>query len=414
MKVVHISTSDSGGAGIAAVRLHNALLNAGIESFLLTKLNFVSNIRNHFVLNPETLFSRVLVRSGLKRNIYRALTIKHLANRPSGYEKFSFPFSEIDLTKHPIVKKADIINLHWVSDRFLDFESFFTKIKKPVIWTLHDMNPFTGGCHHADDSIGFEEDCHNCPQLKGTIDVNFAKTVLTIKKKALKSISVERLKIIAPSQWLMNLSKQSSLFKKYQHNVIPNIIDFNKTSVSDKRAGRIKLNLPAEKKIILFISNDISHSRKGFGYLEQAVKLLDQDIVVCGIGNNSSKLSFSNFIDLGYIKDKARLAQIYSAADVYVLPSHAENFPNTICESLIMGTPVVAFNVGGIPELINENNGRLAEYKNVQSLADSITYVLSNPSKFNSKEIQNETIQKLEIGKIVKQHIDLYQSLIIE
>src|SRR6185436_5009212 len=257
MKVVHISTSDSGGAGIAAVRLHNALLSAGMESFLLTKLNFVSNIRNHFVLNPETLFSRILVRSGLKKNKYRTLAIKHLANRPSGYEKFSFPFSEIDLTQHPAVQNADIINLHWVSDRFLDFESFFREIKKPVIWTLHDMNPFTGGCHHSDDSTGFKEDCHNCPQLKGTIDKNFAEKVLALKKESLKSISMNYFKIAAPSQWLANLSKQSSLFKKYQHKVIPNIIDFNESSVPDKVTGRKKLNLPLEKKIILFISNEI-------------------------------------------------------------------------------------------------------------------------------------------------------------
>lgn len=410
MKIIHISTSDRGGAGISAVRLHNALLNSGIDSSLLTKMNFVKNIRNHFVLNPETLWSRILVRAGIKKNKFRALEKEHLANRPHGFEKFSFPFSEIDLTEHPAVNDADLIHLHWVSDRFFDFESFFQKVKKPIVWRLADMNPFTGGCHHADDSIGFEKDCHACPQLKGTMDENFAEKVLTVKKNALKNISIEQFKIVTPSHWLMNLSKRSALFSKYHHRVIPNIVDMVGSSLLDKKNSRQELNFPADKNIILFIATDMSHLRKGIVYLNQAVNLLDKNIVVCGVGKTNSKLSFPNFINLGYVNDKYILSKIYNAADIHVLPSLAENFPNTICESLVAGTPVVAFNIGGIPELIDNSNGRLAEYKNVESLANAISYVLNNPHDFSRDKIRNDALQKFGPVKVVKQYQELYQS----
>lgn len=411
MKVVHVSTSDRGGAGIAAVRLHNGLLDDGAESSLLTRVKSDQNIRNHYQLNPEqNIFERILLKTGLKQNKFKQLAQKHLAKRANGYEYFSFPFSAIDIMKHESVKNSDIIHLHWVSDHFLDFESFFKNINKPVVWTLHDMNPFTGGCHHADDSEGFMTNCHLCPQLKGTIDEHFAEKILSLKKEALKNIYKRQLKIIAPSQWILNQSKRSALFSDYDHFQIPNIIASARFPMQDKTECRRALNLPLDKKIILFVANDVDNPRKGIKYLEQAINKFDNTVVVCGVGKNHSMLTFPNYINSGYVNDSSKLSKIYSAADLYVLPSLAENFPNTICESLISGTPVVAFDVGGITELIDDSNGRKARLKDIESLRQCISFVLENPSLFNRDNIHEKALEKFDTPKSIKQHLEIYHS----
>ena len=410
MKVVHISTSDKGGAGIAAVRLHNALLNAGIESFLLTKLKSVNDIKNHFTLNPKSqLIFKLLDRIGITKKGSAAFARNHLANRPAGFEYFSYPYSVIDIANHPLVISADVIHLHWVSDQFLDFASFFKKINKPVVWTLHDMNPFTGGCHQSDDCMGFTHSCINCVQLKDTIDEAYADVILRYKQNALSKINPEKIIIIAPSQWLLNRSMQSLLFKPIQHKIIRNVIDGEKFILLDRIKSRIEFNLPLDKKIILFVANDIDNPRKGIVYLKQAMEFFPHAIV-CGIGKNSSALDFKNFVDMGYITDANKLASLYNAVDVFVLPSLAENFPNTICESLLCGTPVVGFNIGGIPELINNNNGRLAVYKDLTSLVSSIEDIFNNPEKFSRIEIRNAALKMFDTSDVVKNHLEVYNS----
>ncbi len=409
MKIVHVSTSDKGGAGIAAVRLHTAILHAGIDSTLLTKLRFTDDIPFHFQFNPRQNFiNRAFKKLGLSEDVNKSSAEKHLANRPKGYEYFSFPYSEMDLLQHDAIRNADIIHLHWVSDYFLDFPSFFKKINKPVVWTLHDMNPFTGGCHHADDCRGFMESCLECPQLKNTIDDSYAARVLAVKFNTLAEQPDLKMKIVTPSSWLMHESFHSVLFSRFQHKVIRNIIDVKKFTIQDKIKCRIKLKLPVDRKIIMFIANDIDNVRKGITYLKQAMERVDA--VLCGVGKNSSDVDFENFISVGYVSSEEQLAEIYNAADVFVLPSLAENFPNTICESLLCGTPVVAFDVGGIPELINENNGRTATLKNVNSLIAAIHEVLENPMEFNQEKIRYEALEKFNPEVVVKKHIDLYHS----
>jgi glycosyltransferase involved in cell wall biosynthesis len=410
MKVVHISTSDKGGAGIAAVRLHTALLSAGIESVLLTKYKFVNDIKNHFTLNPKSQFIfKLLDKIGITKKGSAAFTLKHLANRPAGFEYFSFPYSVIDIANHPSVILADIIHLHWVSDGFLDFASFFEKLNKPVVWTLHDMNPFTGGCHHSDDCLGFTNSCFNCVQLKGTIDEGYADVILRYKQNALSKINPGKIKIIAPSQWLLKRSMQSVLFSRFQHQLIRNVVDGEKFILLDRLKSRTEFNLPFDKRIILFVANDIDNPRKGIAYLKHAMEFFPHAIV-CGIGKNNSTLDFKNFVDMGYITDSNKLASLFNAVDVFVLPSLAENFPNTICESLLCGTPVVGFDIGGIPELINNNNGRLAVYKDVTSLVSSIEEIFKNPEKFDRIEIRNAALKMFDTSDVVKNHLEIYNS----
>lgn len=408
MKIVHLSNNDIGGAGIAAVRLHKALLANGVASTLLTKQKHSNDIPEHFQFDDGVSFiKRAAVKIGVIQDKLKTDALLHLAGRPAGYEHFSFPFSELDLATHHAVRDADLIHLHWVSDGFLDFPSFFGKINKPVVWTLHDMNPFTGGCHHSDNCDGYKLNCMACPQLKNTIDENYAAEILRLKMKTLSEAGI-KMKIISPSRWLMNCSLQSKLFSTLEHHAIPNIADVRSFFSKDKNECRKKLGIPPDKKIILFVAKDSDNPRKGIQYLEAAMEKLSAEYLVCSVGKTGN--AFPGSINFDYVNELEKLNRIYNAADVFVLPSLAENFPNTICEALLCGTPVVAFDTGGIPELINEKNGRLAEYKNAQSLKDRLEYVLSNPGEFHKDEIADDARKRFDSAEIVKAHMKVYGS----
>ncbi|MCX6276122.1 MAG: glycosyltransferase [Bacteroidetes bacterium] len=408
MKIVHLSNNDIGGAGIATVRLHKALLASGVASTLLTKQKHSEDIPRHFQYDARNSFiKRAFVKIGLQKDELKENALSHLAGRPAGHEHFSFPFSELDLATHHAVKDADLIHLHWVSDGFLDFPSFFGKINKPVVWTLHDMNPFTGGCHHADDCSRYKENCIACPQLKNTIDENYASEMQRLKMNTLSEAGI-KMQIISPSRWLMNCSAESKIFGGMEHHAIPNLADVSSFFSKDKDECRKKLGIPPDKKIILFVAKDSDNPRKGIQYLEAAMEKMSAEYVVCSVGK--TKNAFPGAINFDYVNDVAKLNEIYNAADVFVLPSLAENFPNTICEALLCGTPVVAFDTGGIPELISLINGRLAEYKNASSLREQIKYVLSNPGEFRKEEIAVDAQQRFDPEKIVKAHMKVYES----
>ena len=427
MKILHITTSNKGGAGVAAVRLHNALVENGVDSKLLSLVQFPSNIKEQYLFRPEDcsafpklvriklLILKILKRLNVYQSIHERLTKRNLKNQPKGFEHFSFPYSEYNIGKHPLVKDSDIIHLHWVSDGFLDYERFFRNCTKKLVWTLHDMNPFTGGCHHSDGCIKFETTCSICPQLKNTIDENFSAKLLVVKKKAFSNIDNKQLKIVTPSEWLANLSKKSNLFQRFDHHTIYNGVNTEIFKINDKIQSRKKLGLPEDKKILLFVSHTVSNLRKGINYLVDALSSIDQtkNIMICSVGAKPEGL-LSDFkcINFGYISDEQKMAEIYSAADVFVLPSIAENFPNTICEALLCGTPVVAFNVGGIPEQINHSNGRMARLFNAQEFKNSIVDVLKNQSDFIPKLISERAKEQFDQIVTTNKYIYLYNQLL--
>ncbi|MFN8144963.1 MAG: glycosyltransferase [Bacteroidia bacterium] len=421
MKVVHLSTSDRGGAGMAAVRLHLALLSEGVDSHLLTLYKFTNDIPEHTRYNPSSgknfpVFSTLLEKarkalkySGIVSPKFQRMAKRHLKNRPRGFENFSFAVSPYHLQNHPLIKEADIVHLHWVSEGFLDYTSFFSEIKNKIVWTLHDMNPFTGGCHHADDCEKFKRDCLPCPQLKNTIDDTFAGKILEEKKVSLNKISDRQLQVVTPSAWLGKLSKQSKLFQRFAHHTIPNPIDSSIVPAFDKAEARKQLGLPQDKKIVLFISHHIDNSRKGLQKLLEALQYVDRtDILVCSAGHELISGQEWGIHHLGYIENEEEMAEIYSAADLFVLPSQAENLPNTICESLFCGTPVVAFSVGGIPELIDSTNGKMAEAGDVRGLALAIHDVLDHPEKYSREQIRIQAIEKMGNAKVANAYRRIY------
>jgi len=416
MKVLHVNTFDNGGAAIAATRLHKALLSKSIDSsmlFLYKTNNSLPNSYGFINTSNKTygFINRQLFRVRNKlfpKFTHQQLNNQKLQNRAEGFDIFSFNPTDFDITTQKCYQEADIIHLHWIAG-FVDYR-FFQTNKKPVIWTLHDMNPFTGGCHYSAGCEKYKTECKNCPQLEGTI--NSDNSFLDQEYKML--IFQGKAPIItAPSQWLMHCSSQSKLFRTFKNLHIPNSLDLSVFKPQNKSFCRSALNLPQGKKILLFVCDNIENKRKGFDLLVEALPKIEQtNVHICAVGDrNISFTSQENITFLGRVYDERLMALIYSAADAYVLPSREDNLPNVMLESVACGTPVIAFPVGGILDVIKTGfNGILAHDISSESLANALTDFIEDKYIFDNHAICEDAIGNFLPEIQTEQYLSLYEN----
>ena len=415
MNVVHLNTSDFGGAAMAAVQLHEALLEQGVSSDLLTLNKTRTDIPRHHLVDPFQLGGneavnrakykarRALEIAGLVEDKHNAPANKNLLHRPPGHEIFTLPYSFFPIWEHPLVQAADVVHLHWVSYGMIDYLGFFANCKRRIIWTMHDMYPFTGGCHHADDCTGYERTCEACPQLRYP---DKAHVYWTYKRDALATVPADRLQLVAPSQWLANKATRSTLFHERPCAVIPN--GFDVEVFRYRQGARESLGLPQDKRMVLFNALDVTNSRKGMQLLLPALQLLKEpDVLLVAVGGGGGSLPAGSGIhDAGYITSAETLAKYYSAADLVVLPSLSENLPNTISESLLCGTPVAAFNVGGIPEQVGPEDGVLIQGRTVEDLAAGLGEALSGT--WSRVAIAERARQRYDRRAVARAYHELY------
>lgn len=407
MKILHITTSDKGGAGKACLRLHNALLSEGIDSKVLIldgEQNSNQKIFSFFNAKSSKIKKGIfLFRRHFLPTIYYIKLKKYNLT-----ESFSFLSTFHRVHKHPFVNEADIIHLHYISD-FIDYKSFFKKVQKPFVWTLHDMNPFSGGLHSP---------------IINKINSNTEKKLIKLEKilKDKKKKIYENLKTIifvSPSNWLFNMSSTSEILSKSEHKLIPHFINSNIFNLKDKHNCRKYLNWDISKKIILFVADRFSREIKGFDYLKYICNhyLNNEDIFFYSIGIDDNKQIFSNpnYTNLGFISSDIMLSIIYSASDILLQTSVHEAFSLTTLEALSCGLPVVAFDTTGIRELvINKFNGMLSSIGKKEDLIKNIEYILSNSKIYDelSKNAIHFTNENFNQQKIVSQYISLYEMLI--
>ncbi|WP_396144330.1 glycosyltransferase [Flavobacterium sp.] len=403
MNLLIISTSDIGGAANACFRLHNALLDEKINSKVIVSKK-QKNYRNTFLFKNNIINTFIL-----KTISFLKYKIK-LRKRSKELELFSFPDSNFDITKSELYKDATIINLHWVA-RFLDF-NFFKKNKKPVIWTLHDMNPFTGGEHYDEEYLGIDEFGFPIKRILSKSEKKLFKKIISYKKKCIDKI--ENLTIVAPSEWLANEARKSKVFGSKPIYCIPYGLDSEIFSPKDRQKSRDLLKIPQDKKVLLFVADSILNSRKGFIYLKKALEQIeDPNVILCAIGKNQINFkSTNNIIELGSINNDELLSHVYSSADVFIIPSLMDNLPNTVLESLFCSTPVIGFPIGGIPEMIQDGvNGYLTEDVSVQSLTKTIQNFLDNPNFFDKKQIRENAVNKYDQTIQAKKYIELFKKI---
>lgn len=422
MKVLHINTLGFGGAATACIRLHQGLLKLGVESDLLMLNRGASSVeRSHQFVKPPLAgrkkllnkATRVFKELGLSGKSAEARREDLLRNRPQGYEAFSFPDTAFNLTEHPLYKQADVVNLHWVAG-FVDYTSFFCGGNKKHVWTLHDMNPFTGGCHYSEGCEKFMSSCNMCPQLANTIDPDHSSGLLEVKKHSILKMK-DLLKVVSPSRWLLGLSKSSRLFGALEHLHIPYGLNGDVFKPLAKKASREQLGLPQDKTIILFVSEHLFNRRKGIHLLLQALEKLGrkENAMLCTVGKAVvDNVVAGNYRHLGPVSDERLMAAVYSAADVFVIPSTEDNLPNTVLESLMCGTPVIGFPSGGIPEMVSDGeNGYLCSHIGSEDLAIQLLRFIDQPERFDRTEISKMAAAKYGLEIQAKAYLSLYNDL---
>ena len=427
MKILHINTYDRGGAANACLRLHEGLLNSGIDSKVLVLHKTNNNFPEVYAYEPEILplkkrifsqrlkgkIQRILKEFGLyKKNVIPESEIErqNLQNlRPKGLEMISFPESNIDITNNKLFREADIVHLHWVAN-FLDYKTFFEKCRKPIVWTFHDQNPFLG-VEHYDEKL-LSPDKQGFPNVRqfDSYELEVEEKYKQIKREIFKNTPIN---IVALCNWMKNEIADSQMFPAAKINIISNGIDANQFRILNKIFCRELLNLPLDKKIILFVSDNIDNNRKGLSYLSRAIeKIKATDFIVCSVGNKSYSYNNKNFIELGEIRDQRLMNAIYSAADLFVIPSLMDNLPNTVVESLLSGTSVISFPVGGMLDMIkHKKNGYITNAINVNALVDSINDFFENGVEWNSEQVRKNAIENYDISVQVKNMTKLYQDI---
>ncbi len=375
MNPLILSTFDmSGGAARAAFRLHNGLKDINVDSRMLVE--YKTSDDNTIIGATNKLEKWLNQMRPTLDNLPLKFYQKH------DYGTFSpqwFPDFIDSKIKH---LSPDIINIHWACG-YLKIESI-AKFTQPKIWTLHDMSAFTGGCQYSLECDRYTKSCGACIQLHSQNELDLSRWVWKRKAKAWQNLD---LTIVTPSHWLAKVARQSSLFKNYPIKVIPNGIDIQKYKPIDKKIARKLLNLPLDKQLVLSGAAKSSSKRKGIHLLEKALQNLSKE----GYKNKVELVFFGslqveeqnnadfNCHYIGNLHDDISLALVYAAADVFVAASIQDNLPNTVMEALACGTPCVAFNIGGMPDMIEHQvNGYLAQAYDVESLAQGIAWILSN------------------------------------
>ena len=417
MRVLIINTSERiGGAAIAANRLMDALRNNGIQAKMLVRDKQTDNIT--VISLKKSLWS-------IWQFVWERIVIWK-ANHFKQHNLFAVDIANTgtDITTYPEFKEADIIHLHWVNQGMLSLKDLKKILQsgKPIVWTMHDMWPCTGICHHARECDKYHKECHHCPYLyNGGAKKDLSHQTFK-KKKELYQLSP--ITFITCSQWLKERAGQSALLEQHPIVHIPNPIKTNLFTPRNKVEARQKCNLPTDKKLILFGSVKITDKRTGIDYCIESCKILAEkhpelvnNLGVAVYGKESEQLKslvpFQVYA-LDYISNEKELVNVYNAVDLYVTPSLEENLPNTIMEAMACGIPCVGFNVGGIPEMIDHlHNGYVADYKSAEDFANGIHWTLSE-SEYQSlsEEARRKVTSSYSESTIAKKYIEVYNKII--
>jgi len=312
----------------------------------------------------------------------------------------------------------DIVHLHWICEGFLQVETL-ADFNRPIVWTLHDMWAMTGGCHYSGDCNRYRDRCGSCPKLGSSMEADLSRLTWIRKKRAWEDVD---LTIVTPSRWLAQCAHSSTLLGHFPIEVIPYGIDLDVYKPVSRTEARRILNLPPEPSLILFgAMNPTQNQRKGFDLLLEALNDLEMresplepELVVFGNSSTSQELTSAFRAHyLGQFSDDEALALLYSAADVFVAPSRRDNLPLSVQESLACGTPVVAFDIGGMPDMISHrSNGYLADPYDSEDLATGIAWCLREDRREELSEAARTTAcDKFSLERNAEAYVDLYRRI---
>jgi glycosyltransferase involved in cell wall biosynthesis len=413
MKIISLNSSDTfGGAARAALRLQHGLRGQGVDARMLVQRKFSDH---PFVIGPADALQRGM---GLARNVLDQLPLKLYRGRGTG------PFSPSLVPSCSVARlnrlNPDLVHLHWVCEGMTSIWSL-SGIKAPVLWTLHDSWPFTGGCHVPHHCTAFEENCGACPQLGSSCGHDLSRAVWTLKRNMLRRL---RPVIISPSRWLAGRAAQSSLLGDLRIEVIPNGIDTGLFRPIEKAAAKRLLGLDQDKKVLLFSAIDGGrHHHKGFHLLVSAREACAKDpqfrdshlllVVGSAAPDDAPELPIPVHY-AGKLQDDTSISLMYNAADLYLSPALLENFSTTVLESLSCGTPCVAFQAGGMADLVQHGrSGYLATAYDTEEFARGIIWCLEDRERLAqlSAQARSTVCEQFDVELTARRHIKLYEDV---
>ena len=411
MKILIVNTLDiQGGAARAAYRLHKSLLASGVDSQMLVQ---GKSSDDYTVIGGNTKVQKAMAKL---RPTIDSLPVRRYKNRTKTlFSPSKFGFSGIVDKINEI--NPDIVHLHWIAGGMMRVEDI-TRIKAPIVWSLHDMWAFTGGCHYDEECEGYKKSCGKCKVLASDKQNDLSTKIFKRKQKAFAS--KKDMTIVGLSNWLNECSKSSTLLKDKKHINLPNPIDTNNFKPFDKDKARELWNLPKDKKLVLFGAlGATSDPRKGFKELSDAMaKLTSQDIEFVVFGSsqpqNAPDFGFKTHY-LGSLADDVSLVTLYSAVDVMVVPSLQEAFGQTASESMACGTPVVAFGATGLLDIVeHQKTGYLVKPFESEDLACGIEWTL-NALNYDElcQNARDKVVREFDAVTVAKKYIELYDEVLL-
>ncbi|NEQ97124.1 MAG: glycosyltransferase [Cyanothece sp. SIO2G6] len=339
---------------------------------------------------------------------------------------FSLSYPGVDLSHHSAIKQADVINLHWIA-RFQSPSSIkrLLALGKPVVWTLHDAWAFTGGCHYTAGCLKYRQACRDCPQLDSDTH-HLTAAILADKIQIFKDF--RNLTIVTPSRWLSDCAGLSRLFQGLRVETIPNSLEADVFCPMPKIDAKTQLDINPDVTTIMFGAVTAAEERKGFSELIQALwhclehpqfcqQVDDGKIEILCVGYPSDLIHSLGIPvrSFGYVDSDDTMSQIYSASDLFVLPSLEDNLPNTMLEAMSCGTPVVAFDVGGIPDVVRDRvTGRIVPVRDVVQLANAILDCVFDPKMLNQMGgvARQSIVDGYTLPIQAQRYLDLFQELL--
>lgn len=393
MNVLHITTRDQGGAGLCCIRIHQSLLDSGINSKVLTMVK-TSNAPEvygygYFKIGLWRLLSKILRLFKIKLTELNEVIYMCLKY----HNTYSLPVSPVDLSTHELIDWADIIHLHWVNN-YVDIPSFIKKVNKPIVWTLHDENLFCGIAHYSNQII---------PNNK--LEEKYSNMKLNVVGSA------PNINIVFLSRYMQQQFGDHPIVKNKRQTVINNFVDSNVFKPVDKEQARKRYNIPSNKTVVVFLAYRIEDPRKGLHVLiDSLTEIPVRDWLILAIGKNDNMEHHDMVKTVGLINSQEELSILYSCGDFFAMPSLQEGFAQAPMEAMACGLPVVAFPCSGTEELINDENGVICQDFTKNSLKNGITVLLNK--KYDAGKIREYVANYFSKEVIAQKYISFYNSSI--
>lgn len=401
MNILHISAaSQNSGAGYAVMLTHQTLIEYGINSKVLYLVGENYSNQNIYFYTSNSIIRKL--RRVIITTLDRVPTWIYLSRKE---QLFSPGLVGLNLRHSKLLKWADIIHIHWANHGFIDIKEI-GKWNKPVVWTIRDMWPFTGGCHYSFDCDKYKFNCGGCPVLCSDRKHDLSHLALRRKIKYLSTLSIHW---VAISRWMKARAISSSVLKQKSISLIFSGIDCNTFKIVDNVKARDFFNFPYDTKIIIIGAVNLREECKGFQYVINTLNKIDKEylVVTFGDGNIIQDEIPQKVINLGYINNGSDLANLYNSADIFLAPSKAEAFGKTFAEAQACGLPVVCFDETGPADIIEHlKTGYLASFKDEGDLLNGLLFCLT--TTFNRNYISDRAKELFDIRTIAKQYIYVY------